>query len=160
MPNICKPSLWPETRIIGLIFIFSLFLLVGKQGNQELVFALEEGTGFTISSDKAVYVSGEPIVMSLTVFNHSGSDTTFHFNSSQRYDFFIQGHEGKEVWRWSKGRAFGMMLGEESLGPSRTEATYSEVFKGPLKPGLYTVVGLLADVEASMSGEITIEIKE
>jgi len=86
-------------------------------------------------TDKISYTIGEPITMTLKVFNYTEEEMIFHFNTSQRYDFIIEDEEGNEIWRWSEGRMFAQMLGEENLGPNNPEVTYTAEYKGKLSPG-------------------------
>ncbi|GAG01689.1 unnamed protein product, partial [marine sediment metagenome] len=44
--------------------------------------------------------------MTLRVSNYTKEDITFHFNTSQRYDFIIEDEEKNEIWRWSKDMMF------------------------------------------------------
>jgi len=115
--------------------------------------------GISMTTDKMSYSVGEPIIMTLKVFNYNEEEITFHFNSSQRYDFIIKDEEGNEVWRWSNGRMFAMMLGEEILGPSNSEVTYTAEYRNKLSPGYYKITGIFVAQEKPMSGSIIIEVK-
>ena len=58
--------------------------------------------GISMMTGKMNYSVGEPIVMTLKVFNYTEEEMIFHFNTSQRYDFIIEDEEGNEIWRWSQ----------------------------------------------------------
>jgi len=105
------------------------------------------------------YSNGEPIKMTLRVSNYTKEDITFHFNTSQRYDFIIEDEEKNEIWRWSKDMMFAMVLGEEVLGPNNSEVTYTAEYKDKLSPGYYKVTGIFVAQEKPMSGSIIIEVK-
>jgi len=115
--------------------------------------------GISMSTDKMSYSDGEPITMTLKIFNYTGEDIVFHFNTSQRYDFIIEDEEGNEVWRWSKDMMFAQMLGEEILGPDNPEIIYTAEYMGELSPGYYKVTGIFVAQDRPMSGSIVIEVK-
>jgi len=115
--------------------------------------------GISMSTDKMSYSDGEPITMTLKIFNYTGEDIVFHFNTSQRYDFIIEDEEGNEVWRWSKDMMFAQMLGEEILGPDNPEIIYTAEYKGKLSPGYYKVTAIFVAQDRPMSGSVIIEVK-
>lgn len=115
--------------------------------------------GISIMTEKLGYAPGEPVTMMLKVFNRTGEEVTFHFNTAQRYDFVIKDEEENEVWRWSKDRMFATVLGEETLGPDNPEAIYTAQYKGKLSPGSYKITGILVAVNRPMAGSITITVK-
>lgn len=115
--------------------------------------------GISMMTNKISYSVGEPIKMTLKVFNYSAETIDFHFNSSQRYDFIIEDEEGNEVWRWSEERMFAQMLGEEILGPRNPEVIYTAEYKGKFSLGYYKISGVLVAQEKPMSGSIIIEVK-
>ena len=115
--------------------------------------------GISISTDKMSYSVGEPIKMTINIFNYTEEDVVFHFNTSQRYDFIIEDEKGNEVWRWSQDMMFAMVLGEEILGPTNTEVIYTAEYTDKLSPGYYKITGVLVAQEKPMSGSIIIEVK-
>ena len=145
--------------VIIVIVVFSaLGLWLIAYGNA----TLEERNmnyGISMSIDKMNYSVGEPIKMTLKVFNYTEEDIVFYFNTSQRYDFIIKDEEGNEIWRWSKDMMFAMVLGEENLGPNNPEATYTAEHKDRLSPGYYKITGIFVTQEKPMSGSIIIEVK-
>jgi len=115
--------------------------------------------GISMTTDKMNYSVGEPIMMTLKIFNYTEEDIIFHFNTSQRYDFIIEDEEGNEIWRWSQDRMFAMVLDEETLGPDNPEGIYTAEYKDRLSPGYFKVTGILVAQNRSMSGSIIIEVK-
>lgn len=115
--------------------------------------------GISMMTDKMSYTMGEPITMTLKIFNYTEEDIVFYFNTSQRYDFIIEDEKGNEVWRWSEDRMFAMMLGEEVLGPTNIEIIYKAEYKDKFIPGYYKVTGIFIAQEKPMSGSIIIEVK-
>lgn len=84
-------------------------------------------------------------------------EMTLSFNSSQRYDFEVTDSNGSLVWRWSEGRAFLQVLGEEILAPGETRR-YDESWD-PVSAGTYEVLGRItagrSDLEVSSGFEVT-----
>ena len=115
--------------------------------------------GISMMTDKMSYSVGEPVIMTLKIFNYAEEDVVFHFNTSQRYDFIIEDEKGNEIWCWSEGRMFAMVLGEETLGPDSPEIIYTAEYKDRLNPGYYKVTELFIAQDRPMSGSIIIEVK-
>ena len=115
--------------------------------------------GISMMADKMSYSVGEPIIMTVKIFNYTEEKITFHFNTSQRYDFIIENEERNEIWRWSKDKMFAMALGEETLGPTNTEVIYTAEYRNKLSPGYYKITGVFIAQEKPMSGSIIIEVK-
>jgi len=115
--------------------------------------------GIFVATDKINYFIGEPIIITLKIFNYTEEDIFFRFNTAQRYDFIIEDEKGNEVWRWSERRMFAQMLGEEILGPTNTEIIYTVKYKGKLSPGYYKITGIFVAKDRPMSGSIIIEVK-
>jgi len=145
--------------VIIVVVIFStLGLWLTSYGNT----ASEERNmnyGISLTTDKMSYSIGEPIKMTLKIFNYTEEEITFHFNTGQRYDFIIEDEEGDEIWRWSQDMIFAMVLEEEILGPNNPEVIYTVEYKGKLSPGYYKVTGFLVAKDRPMLGSIIIEVK-
>jgi len=145
--------------VVAIAVVLSgLGLWLGVHGNST---PGEENTNYGISmmTDRLTYTVGEPITMTLKVFNNTEEEVTFHFNTSQRYDFVITDEEENEIWRWAGDRMFAMVLGEETLGPDNPEVTYSAQYKSKLSPGYYKVTGILVATDRPMTGSVTIIVK-
>ena len=143
--------------IIAVVFL-SLGLWLTAYGNT----TSEERNmnyGISMSTDKISYSVGEPITMTLNVFNYTEEEITFHFNTSQRYDFVIEDKEGNEIWCWSQDMMFAMVLGEETLGPNNPEITYTAEYKDKLNSGYYKVTGIFVVTDRPMLGNIIIIVK-
>ncbi len=117
-----------------------------------------EGFGVSLSVNQPIYSVGGQITVTLQVFNNTEQEITLHFRDAQRYEFTIEDEEGKEVWRWSNGRMFAQVLGEETLGPDRAEVVYTETYAGTLGPGEYKLSGILVALERPLSASLTITI--
>lgn len=117
-----------------------------------------EGFGISLSTDKSIYSINEPIIIKLKVFNYGNEEVTFHFRSSQRYDFSIfKGEE--EISRWSKNKFFLQVLGEIVLEPEEI-IVYEKKFEAKLEAGSYKVIGELTAEDKPLAASLTITIKE
>ena len=144
--------------IIAVIVFSVLGLGLRAYGNT----TLEERNvnyGISMMTDKMSYFVGEPIKMTLKIFNYTEEEIIFHFNTGQRYDFIIEDEEGSKIWRWSEDKMFTMVLGEEILGPTNPEVIYTAEYKGKLSPGYYKVTGIFVAQDRLMSGSIVVEVK-
>jgi hypothetical protein len=144
--------------IIVIMVFLSLGLWLTASGNA-ISDERNMNYGISIMTDKMNYSVGEPIIITLKIFNYTEEEITFHFNTSQRYDFIIEDEEGNEILRWSEDRIFAMMLGEEILGITNTEVIYTGEYTDNFRPGYYKVIGIFVAQEKPMSGSIIIEVK-
>ena len=119
----------------------------------------EQVFGASLSTDQAIYRSGEPIRITFEVFNYTPTPVRFDFTSGQRYDLIIEDRQGNEVWRWSAGRMFTMALGQETLEPAKPRLTYEADHTARLEPGRYKIKGLLTDVSRRISATVTVEVQ-
>lgn len=115
--------------------------------------------GISMTTDKMSYSVGEPVIMTLKIFNYTEEDVVFHFNNSQRYNFIIEDEEGNEVWRWSQDMMFTMVLGKETLEPNNPEIIYTAEYKGELVPSFYKITGIFVAQDRPMSGNVVIIVK-
>jgi hypothetical protein len=118
-------------------------------------------TGFevSLSTDKAIYRSGEPIALTLSVSNRTGAELRLEFPSAQRFDFAIRDATGNQIWRWSADQLFGQMLGAETIGPARPQIVYRGEFTGRLTPGFYRVEGRLVARDRPLSASLVIQVQ-
>jgi len=144
--------------IIVIMVFLSLGLWLVASGNA-ISEEKNENYGISMSTDKVSYSAGEPIKIILKIFNYTGEDIVFHFNTSQRYDFIIEDEKGYEIWNCSQDMMFAMALGEDILGPNNPVIIYTAEYKGELSPGFYKVTGIFVSQDRPMSGSIIIEVK-
>ena len=147
------------TLLIIVVVVFSAFGLWNAASGDTTSEERNMSYGISLTTDKMSYSVGEPVIMTLKIFNYTEEDIVFHFNNSQRYNFVIEDKEGNEIWRWSEGRMFAQMLGEEILGPGNPEVIYTAEYKDRLSPGYYKVTGFFIAKDRPMSGSIIIEVK-
>ena len=112
--------------------------------------------GVGISLDRPLYHNNlmPPVVdpsptarVRLTVRNDTEWPVQFTFPTSQRFDFIVQDSQGKELIRWSDGRAFLEVVGEETLLKESRSYSADLVLgaqDGRLLPaGFYRITGYL-----------------
>jgi len=145
--------------VIITVMVFSVLGLGLRAYGNATSERINVNYGISMMADKMSYSVGEPIKMTLKIFNYTEENVAFHFNTSQRYDFIIEDEEGNKIWRWSQDMMFAMALGEETLGPNNPEITYAIEYKDKLSPGYYKVTGILVAKDRPMSGSIIIEVK-
>lgn len=144
----------------SIIIVFVCLLGVIALATKPKTSAMDTpGLGILLKTDKAIYSSYEPIMMYLHVFNSTEKPITFEFSNTQRYDFILKNKEGKEIWRWSKDRMFGMMLGEERLEKGHETLAYKVKYEGKLSPGMYQLTGLLVAKNRPMSASLSVLVE-
>ncbi len=99
---------------------------------------------------------------SFTIRNETSEAIPFTFRSGQQYDFFIEGEDGRQYWRWSQDRFFTQMIVTKEL---RQEPwVYRESIPAvdgsgePLPPGQYVLRARLVaekEIENRIGFEIT-----
>lgn len=72
---------------------------------------------FSLEIPKTKFKSKERVPIALRVKNLGNSPVGLFFTSGQKFDIFIQDASGREIWRWSKDKAFTMALEEIELKP-------------------------------------------
>jgi hypothetical protein len=76
-------------------------------------FAFEGPVGIDLTTFGAFHNEGDPVRFAITVA--ASESITLYYRTAQRYDIVVTAEAGEEVWRWSKDKAFGEVLGEENL---------------------------------------------
>jgi hypothetical protein len=110
-----------------------------------------------LRTDRPGYDRFQPIRMILTVRNDGRAPVTLAFPTSQRYDFQVMDEDGGVLWRWSDGRAFAQVPGEEHLQPGES-LSWLATFDGALAPGEYAVEGGLPGPLAPLRDEATFQV--
>ena len=118
-----------------------------------------KGVKVVLTAEKAVYTPGEPITFTFRVVNGTPKPVRLSFRTTQRFDLVLQDQQGREVWRWSAGRVFAQVLGEETLNPSGGELLYQATVEGAFPQGVYTVTGIIPAMEGTLSASITLGLQ-
>ena len=118
---------------------------------------LKSGFSLCLITDKAIYSPGDVIEMTLEISNQTNEEITLRFKDAQRFDFMIE-KDGVKLWRWSDGRMFAQLLGEERLSPGKT-ITYTVRFEGKLNVGVFRVTGMVVDrnIPLTMSSVVIVK---
>lgn len=116
-----------------------------------------------ISTDRRVYRLGEPITITLSVTNRGGMPAPLTFTTSQRYDLTAS-RSGRELWRWSHGRAFAQVIQNINVRPGETisfEETWDQTDKDgdQVPPGSYKIVGWLTAEGREQTTRSSVEIR-
>ena len=148
-----------------LLFLFMGFFLVtgtilwGEESEKP-----ESRLKVVLQMDKMIHRLRDPIPMELRGTNQNKTEPIrLGFSSAQEYDFVIT-KEGKEIWRWSTGKVFAMMMDEIVLQPGQSlrfaETWDQKESQGEfVSPGEYQVVGVLKSVPEIVSEAVMIEMK-
>ncbi len=112
----------------------------------------------SVRTDREAYTPGERIVMDLRVDVTGRDSVVLEFPTSQRYDLAIVDAGGKEVWRWSRGRAFLQAFGLEVIRPEGVRWSESWVTDAPA--GRYRVIARLTLASGSASDTVFIEVRD
>ncbi len=99
---------------------------------------------------------GSAVALSFVVTNPTDVAVTVSFPSSQLYDFWVVDKAtGKEIWRWSAGKAFTMMWTTKAI-PAHGTLTYSETWT----PTVHGAVVAHASLKAipSATADVTVTV--
>ena len=94
----------------------------------------------TIAASLDVKVA-ESVTFAFHVTNSSAKRVELRFPSGQTHDLVVLDAQGREVWRWSRGRMFTQSMQNKILGASDT-LTFTETWH-PEHAGSYTAVAQL-----------------
>jgi hypothetical protein len=156
--------------LFGLIWGVASAQKSEPQGDDNRSFPVQ----VTVKTDKRIYLSDDPIKMTITAKNTQKSLVSLQFASGQQYDVEIRrgkNKNGEKVWQWSEGRMFTMAIINTRLAPGKTQTynvTYgSEVSPATgkavpkLTPGTYTIFATLTTMGRAPRpyGTTTITVK-
>ena len=94
----------------------------------------------TIAASLDVRVADE-VQFSFHVTNSSNKRVELRFPSGQTHDVVVLDPQGREVWRWSRGRMFTQAMQNKVLATNDT-LTFIETWR-PERAGAYTAVASL-----------------
>jgi hypothetical protein len=104
-----------------------------------------------VRADKTDYKVGEAVGITFIVENRGKEAATLHFPSAQQHDVWVV-KDGREVWRWSRGRAFAQMLTSLTIpagGRKTFRVTWAQTDqKGDqVGPGAYSIFAQLTTAQ-------------
>jgi len=73
-----------------------------------------------VSTNKANYSPGEKVQIRIKATNISKEEISTYYGSSQKYDLLVTDRNGKEIWRWSRGKMFLMAISPFRLKPKES----------------------------------------
>jgi len=133
-----------------------------------LPFPFEGPVGIDLTTYGVFHSQGEPVPLIITIA--ASEPITLYYRDTQRYEIVISDAEDKEVWRWSKDKAFGEVLEQVSLVASQT-LSFDESWDQrdndgqPVPTGNYTVTATSTHCDADyencgqLSASGTIQIR-
>ncbi|HOB89227.1 MAG: LysM peptidoglycan-binding domain-containing protein [Bacillota bacterium] len=121
---------------------------------------VQGGLRHTFMVSRTTFSRGEPVRLSLSKTNVTGSPVSITYRGSQRYDFIVT-RAGREIWRWSEGRFFTFAIETISVAPGErllhiqiwNQTTNRGV---PVSPGVYTVTAVNTGTGVRLSIQIEI----
>lgn len=125
-----------------------------------------DGLLYFLRTDKAVYLPGEPVNITLEKTNRTDQTLTLRYPTTQRFDFMVRREVGQlAIWRWSRGQVFGQMTGTVALAPGESqvfEVTWDQVDNRgqQVAPGTFIIQGFnTAEGLAGRAVSATIRIR-
>lgn len=94
-----------------------------------------------VTSHVMVDTARGSVHFAIEVANDSPKRVELLFPDGRTHDFAVLDSEGREVWRWSRGRLFTQGI-QNRLLDARDSAVYDERWQPPA-PGRYTLVAQL-----------------
>ena len=116
-------------------------------------FPFEGPVGIDLTTYGVFHNQGEPVLLTITVA--ASEPITLYYRTTQRYEIVISDAEGKEVWRWSKDKAFGEVVEQVNLEENE-RLSFSETWDQkdndgqPAPPGNYTVTATSTHCDANL----------
>lgn len=100
-------------------------------------------------------VQADAVQFTFTVENDGPDPVEATFSDAQRADCVVTA-DGEDVWRWSDGRMFAMMMGSETYAPGSTE-TYELTWEEP-PSGDYEARAELAANDVTCEATTTVSV--
>lgn len=100
---------------------------------------IEDGIFFGLGLDKFLYGPEDTLRARYRVMNTGVEPVDVPFPTGQHVEFVVRTSDGREVWRWSKGRVFTQMGSSLHLEPGKLYAFEAEVPLGSLKGDAFTL---------------------
>jgi len=103
----------------------------------------------TAGRDARRFAAGESVDLVLEVRNGGKILLPLEFATARTHDFAVLDSEGREVWRWSRGRLFAQALAEIELAPGESRRfvvswDQRDASGSLARPGRFRVLATLA----------------
>ncbi len=139
-----------RTLLAGAVLLAALAAGAGPQGT---------GLVLGLRADKPVYLPGERIPVTLEVTNPAPDSHRLTFRTSQRFDLALEDAGGREVWRWSRGRYFLQVIGEEILKSGSDGLRFRTEVPAPSARGRYLLRGWITSTGPPLTTSTTIQVR-
>ncbi len=184
LPALCSDAgLREEYFLPGAGLLRRTEVTIAGPRSYDLIYArTEKGTilaephlGFGVAVDRPVYVAnrmppeipGQAVArmtVRITLRNTTDEPVRLRFPTSQRYDLEIQDSAGRRLWRWSDGKVFLMVYGEEEFGPGQRNYIETVRLAGrddqPLPEGRYVLrAWLTTEAPRGWSASVEFEVR-
>ena len=116
-------------------------------------FPFEGPVGIDLTTYGVFHSQGEPVPLTITVA--ASESITLYYRTTQRYEIVVSDAQGKEVWRWSKDKAFGEVVEQVNLEENE-RLSFSETWDQrdnngePAPPANYTVTATSTHCDANL----------
>lgn len=122
----------------------------------------EKELAFGVTLDSAAYRRGDTISARLTLRNTQPEILSLTFPSGQDYELVIQNESGREVYRWSDGRAFTQAIRMITIQGERNWVILAPIGPGgaDLTAGNYTATASLAVSGVKFAATAPFTVKE
>ena len=115
---------------------------------------LEGSLEATVSTDET---GSATVEFAFTVTNAGSETVELQFSDAAKAEFVVR-DDGREVWRFTEGRAFMQMISSERLAPGES-STYDGAWEDP-RPGEYDAVAELRAQEATCEARTEFAVPE
>ncbi|EMA39705.1 BsuPI-related putative proteinase inhibitor [Halobiforma nitratireducens] len=109
----------------------------------------------TLETD--VSTGNDAVAFEFTVTNTGSTPQELQFTDAAKAEFVVE-DEGREVWRFTEGRAFAQMISSERLAPDET-ATYEAEWNDP-SSGEYTALAELQARETTCEARTALTVSD
>ena len=147
-------------------YIYGISRIVsGSSGQTTRSVKMYDDLELALSTDRKEYNPGDPVDLTFTVTNKGSEKKTLRFVSGKQYDFTVS-QSGREIWHWSAGKVFIMVLTSKELSPGQS-LKYSAIWhqgddRGQeVAPGTYDIKAELTTTGTHPTvGSVSIVIKQ
>jgi hypothetical protein len=118
--------------------------------------ATVKGTTITSAFDVKV-ADANDVTFQLSVTNFTAKMLEIRFPNGLTHDFYVVDANGKEVWRWSKGRMFTQGI-QNKLLKSRSTTIFDEKWNPEGLEGEFTAVAVLRSNNHPVESRVTFRL--